>query len=396
LHSGAAGEAYIVTVVGRGYRFTAPVMIEAHPRLLNAPTLSDLAGLPLDTQAAHPDQPATQANRSHRPSRHTAWLAAAAIMLLASAFILWQMLTSAGHQQPLAVPPANAPVDRAMRNPAAAWTDGHMLRNSRVRLLFGSSSTGYTTENADRMDAIVWIDSAGKPISNYITQADRHCGDAIEYFGGAYGNGTDGRPWTIVPGTTSTWSGGAATSGDTVVTSSAACSAPLDAGTASHYSLSSNPGSIDALKSSRTFRFTSSALAGDFRPYVPRVPAASYPYVIYPDASNTLHIVHAVNCSHNCVFANWNGRWMADDNGHGQGIALFREPDAAFRTEITVDYDDDSRSNVSAITLVQPSAGWRGAIVTATEYLCFYDATSWTPSERTAGTPPRGCADVPH
>jgi hypothetical protein len=42
-----------------------------------------------------------------------------------------------------------------------------------------------------------------------------------------------------------------------------------------------------------------------------------------------------------------------------------------------------------------PLNGWRGK-VTETEYLCFYDAQSWTAADQGAGKPPAGCTGVPH
>jgi hypothetical protein len=87
---------------------------------------------------------------------------------------------------------------------------------------------------------------------------------------------------------------------------------------------------------------------------------------------------------------------LADDSGNGRGVAVFPEPDPAFRSEITVDYDADSASNASAVTLVQPAQGWSGRVVSHTEYLCFYDAASWSAKARAQNIPPAGCTAVPH
>jgi hypothetical protein len=40
--------------------------------------------------------------------------------------------------------------------------------------------------------------------------------------------------------------------------------------------------------------------------------------------------------------------------------------------------------------LLQPVGGWK-ARVAETEYLCFYDASSWPAAARAAGKMPKGC-----
>jgi DNA-binding winged helix-turn-helix (wHTH) protein len=402
-----AAETYIVTVAGRGYRFAEPVLLEPDqpPGLLEVPDTQGDAGAASQIQPR--DQSASQPRVRWKPPGG-ALVAGLAIGLALGAlgFVLWWPARLPRHQVEALAPSSAGDSDIARRDGAATivaksgasipWTEGHRLQNGRLTFLFGSSSTGYTTANADRVDAISWIDSSGRAISNYIVQADRHCNDAIEFFGEAYGNGRDARPYALIHGETSTWSGHTETAGNTVATSNLGCSLSLDASTTSGYELFSSPGLINAMKVGRTLKFAASAAAGDMRAYVMRVPAASYPYVVYPDSTNTLHAVHVVLCSDNCVFTNWNGKWMADDTGTGQGIAIFRQPNAAFQTEITVDYDDDSASNASAITFIRPATGWSRKVIAETEYLCFYDATSWTPSERAVGLPPAGCTDVPH
>jgi hypothetical protein len=290
---------------------------------------------------------------------------------------------------------------------AAAMSDGHAIQNSRLHFLFGSSSTGYTTADADRIDNITWIDSAGKTISNYIIQAEPACGDPLEFFGQTFGNppaflgepvgiSGDTFPHAIVRGTMSTWMGDGASTATTAVTSWTACSAPLHAVTNSSYTLSDSPDLVNALKITRSFTFMAAAPLGDFRPYVARVPLAGYPGIVYPDSAGAVRTVMAKACGAHCVITDWNGKWMAEDSGAGQGIAIFRQPNAAFPAEITIDWDADSASNASAITLIQPASGWGGRTLNETHYVCFYDRTSWPAARRAAGVPPVGCEGVPH
>jgi hypothetical protein len=280
--------------------------------------------------------------------------------------------------------------------PAAAWADGHTLQNHRLLFLFGSTSTGYSTADADRVDNITWVNSAGTVVENYITQADPACNDPVEFFGEAYGNGANAVPYAVIRGVTSTWTGTSATRGRTSITSLSACGASLDTTTKSTYVLSNNRTLVNTLKITRSFKFVRAASMGDFRPYVVRVPLGNYPYTIYPDSTGAVQTVSAGSCGFDCIVTDWNGKWMADDSGTGQGVAIFRAANAAYPAELTIDWDEDSHSNVSAITLIQPTAGWSRKSVTETEYLCFYDATSWTASQRAAGVPPTGCEGVPH
>jgi hypothetical protein len=280
--------------------------------------------------------------------------------------------------------------------PAAALADGHTLQNSRLTLLFGSSTTGYTTKDADRVDAITWIDSAGTAVANYITQANPACSDPTEFFGQAYGNGGSSRPYAVIGGVIGKWSGKGASSGKTSIKNPTACSSQLDALTTTSYTLSNKAALADTLEIARTLKFTGAAATGDMRAYVVRTPLQNYPSTIYLDKSGALQTASAGNCGGNCVITDWNGKWMAQDSGTGTGIAIFRKPNAKYPAEITVDSDGASSSNASAITLIQPAKGWAGLKVTETEYLCFYDATSWTASAQKAGKPPVGCTGVPH
>jgi hypothetical protein len=280
--------------------------------------------------------------------------------------------------------------------PAAAWADGHTLHNHRLLFLFGSTSTGASTADADRIDNITWVDSAGTTVANYIAQAVIQCDDYLEYFGEAYGNGSNAVPYAVIQGVTGTWTGASPTKGRTAIKSLSACGASLDTTTKSTYTLSNDRKLVNTLKITRNFKFIKAASMGDFRPYVVRIPLGNYPDTIYPDSTGAVQTVSAGTCNYGCVVTDWNGKWMADDSGTGQGIAIFREPNAASPAELTIDWDGYSESNVSAITLIQPAAGWSGKSVTETQYLCFYDATSWTAAQRAAGTPPTGCAGVPH
>jgi hypothetical protein len=282
--------------------------------------------------------------------------------------------------------------------PALA-ADGHLLANSRLSVLFGSSINGYTTNNADRVDAISWIDSAGSARQGYVTSGGpNHCGDPQEFFGEAYGDNVDvgvPLPNMVIGGVISNWSGTGSRKGGTAIQSLSSCDSTLDATTKTSYQLSGKAGLVNALKITRTFHFSAAPSAGNIRAYVPRLPLSSFPNTLYPNSAGAVQSIRAQDCPLNCTVTDWNGKWMADDDGAGNGVVLFRNNMTNPPAQLTVDWDGFSSSNNSAITLTMPAGGWSGN-VTETEYLCFYDATSWPAAQRDQGLPPAGCNKVPH
>jgi len=282
---------------------------------------------------------------------------------------------------------------------SAALADGHTLQNARLSITFGSSANGYTTNDADRVDAISWVNSAGATVANYVTSGGPlHCGDPQEFFGEAYGDTGDigvPLPNAVIGGVTSTWSGAAATTGHTAVKSLTSCDETLDAKTKTQYTLFTKPALVNTLKITRTFRFATHPAAGNMRAYVPRLQLGIYPNTLLPNAAGIVQSYQVSGCPLNCIVTDWNGKWIADDDDNGNGVAIFRDPTTNPPAQVTVDWDGYSTSNNSAITLIMPSAGWKGSVA-ETEYLCFYDATSWTASARAKGKPPAGCTGVPH
>jgi hypothetical protein len=282
---------------------------------------------------------------------------------------------------------------------SAALADGHTLHNARLSILFGSSSTGYTTNDADRVDAISWLNSAGAPVTNYVAVGGpTHCGDPQEFFGEAYGDSGDTGvplPNIVIGGVTSTWIGTGARKGTTAIKSLTSCDETLDAKTATHYALPAGATLVNALMVARTFKFAPHPAAGNLRAYVARLRLGIYPSVLAPNAAGVVQTYAAANCPLNCTVSDWNGKWMADDDGNGNGVAIFRDPATNPPAQLTVDWDGYSSSNNTAITLTMPTGGFHGTL-TETEYLCFYDATSWPLKARNKGTPPKGCAGVPH
>jgi hypothetical protein len=277
-------------------------------------------------------------------------------------------------------------------------TGGHTLQNARLTVVFGSTLNGYTTNDNDRVDAINWIDSSGATVGNYVAVGGPlHCGDPQEFFGEAYGDsGDEGvpRPHAVIGGITSKWIPGTTTSGTARNKTLKSCDETLDSKATTLYALSTRSGTMSSLKIERTFHFPNLVASGNIRAYVPRLQLAVYPFVLAPNAAGAVQTYNANSCPENCTVTDWNGKWIADDDGHGNGMAIFRNPAKNPPAQITVDWDGYSASNNSAITLVVPQGGWQGK-VTETEFLCFYDAKSWTAKQRAKGVAPGGCSNVP-
>ncbi|HTT97560.1 MAG TPA: hypothetical protein VMF58_05885 [Rhizomicrobium sp.] len=279
-----------------------------------------------------------------------------------------------------------------------ALADGHTLSNSRLSITFGSSLNGYGTTDSDRVDAISWINSDGATVSNYVTSGGpMHCGDPQEFFGEAYGdNGDEGvpLPHAVTPGVTSKWKGAKPTAGKTTISSLETCDDTLDAKTTTNYQIYGKKQAVNSMRIIRTFKFSRKTSTGNMRVYVPRLPLGTYATVLAPNAAGVIQSYNVGNCPLNCTITDWNGNWMADDDGHGNGMVIFRDPDTNPPAQLTIDYDGYSNSNNSAVTLTMPVDGWAGT-VSDTEYLCFYDAKSWPAAKRNAGKLPAGCTNAP-
>ena len=281
---------------------------------------------------------------------------------------------------------------------------GNFLNNgSRLVIETGSNTNGFTTADADRVDFISWVNSDGATVSNYVAVGGPlHCGDPQEFFGEAYGDSSDSGvplPLAVIGGVISVWSSKIGTvllKGTATVQSLASCDTTLDAKTTTQYQVFTSAGLINSLKITRTFKFSKQPADGNLRAYVPRLPLSIYPVVLAPDAAGVVQTYQAGNCPVNCSITDWNGKWMADDDGTGNGMAIFRDPATNPPAQLTIDWDGFSSSNNSAVTLLEPVGGWARMTVTETEYLCFYDAKSWTAKKRKAGLPPVGCGKVPH
>jgi hypothetical protein len=264
----------------------------------------------------------------------------------------------------------------------------NQLANSRITLEFDTNDSG----TADRVDSLVWIDSQGQATSNLaVSGGGPYCGDPLEFFGQSYGDVDGGGLYLVIAGSSAKWTQKSAASGTSKTTGTDTC-AQVVGKTTTAYSLGSGLAVENMMKIKRTFDFSGAALdnTNNLRAYVPRVSVSTYYEVVYPDSTGALQSFDVDECSTACEISDWNGEWVADDDGNGNGIVLIRDPSSTWPAEIAADNDSDSASNLTSILLMRPQAGWSGKLA-ETEYLCVYDSTSWPAANRANGVLPAGC-----
>jgi hypothetical protein len=271
----------------------------------------------------------------------------------------------------------------------------HVLQGSRLTVTLADPAIGVSSDS-DRLDAVTWLDPSGTPQSGYVANGGRVCGDDTEFFGQSYGEPEGTRPYAIVAATVSKWTQRNPLGGKAKVRAVGNCFGPPDVLATTAYKVFTTASGANELRVARTFAFDASTphfAAHGLRSYVPRVPLFSYPNVIWPNAAGTTLLMQsAFGCQADCEETDWNGRWFADDDGHGTGLMVIR--DAASTPGpvlLTINEDTASGSNLASVVLVQPAAGWHTP-VTEIEHLCFYDPTTWPAPARAAGQLPSGCA----
>jgi hypothetical protein len=278
--------------------------------------------------------------------------------------------------------------------PGAAEAAGHTLSNARLAVTFGDTDV-WAAPDADRVDAIAWTDSLGNARTNFVSNGGpQHCGDPQEFFGESYGEPEGTSPLLVFGGVVDTWKGTATTKGSTHTQLKGYCDTAPDAVTKTAYLVAAKASMVNEIRVTRSFMFNASTpafTAHGLRAYVPRLPLSVYPQVLVPNAAGTIATFGAYSCSGDCEITDWNGRWFADDDGAGNGMMVIRSASSTTPALVAINNDGYSASNLTSVVLLQPAGGWKST-VTETEYLCFYDATSWTSAMRAAGKLPKGCA----
>jgi len=270
----------------------------------------------------------------------------------------------------------------------------HQLANGRITIDFGDGGVG---QDADVVSSATWVDSSGKTTPNLVSNSQLPgCGDPGEFFGESYGDTDNGTLLMVWSGASSTWTSTSGTSGVSTLSGEEGngCG-KLIGQTTTAYTLGAYAAAKNEMKITRTFTFFSPdgvQQTDNLRAYVPRVDVSKYNTVVYLDSKGMPQTVSVSTCptaSSKCEIADWNGIWVADDDGQGNGIVLIRDKSSKAPAKIAIDNDLFSLSNATSILLMKPKHGWRGKL-TETEWLCFYDAKSWPADQRTKALP-TGC-----
>jgi hypothetical protein len=270
----------------------------------------------------------------------------------------------------------------------------HVLTGSKITLVFANPGTGFSGTTSDRLDTLVWIDSAGRPSGNLAAHGGPVvCGDPIQFFGQSYGAPEGALPGMIAAGAFSTWT----TKSDTAAKTSTegkTCAGQLDGKTVTKYRVYTTSDRENAIRVTRRFDFSGGTPVFNgrgLRPYVPRLPLEAYPTVLWPNATGSALLTKdAGGCAADCEVTDWNGRWFADDNGAGSGMVVIRDSRSTGPALLAIHNDSLSASNLTAVLLIQPPNGWK-APLTETQYLCFYDSKTWPAADRARLKLPAGC-----
>jgi hypothetical protein len=270
-----------------------------------------------------------------------------------------------------------------------------------------------TTSTPDQVDSVRWTDSAATQTGNLASNnsGGGGCGaitGPTEFWGQSLGSMSGGGsidPVLVLQGSAGTWS--APRSNRVQIDSSfpTSCSGYTAAVPVSTtYTYFDSATYQNEVRVTRTYGFDVATppftQSDGFRAYVPRLPRATYPTVVYPTASSGLGSIDAGLCSSPCFPSDFDqsAGWFAMESSAGSGMIVRRDPGNSTPGKLEVDNDDNSASNLSDFDLLNPGGGTTSgftAAVNETEYLCFFDATSWTSAQQAALQLPAGCGPVP-
>lgn len=277
---------------------------------------------------------------------------------------------------------------------------GATIASARFELQLDTA--GYDNHDPERVDSLTWIDSDGNPTGNLAAQSGSSLfgcpsgpQEPGEFFGQSFGAGGTG-PGIVVAGSV----GSISQASPTVQVDSAlpaSCTSPdSPVSVRTVYELSDDPGAANEIHVIRTFTFAAdfpgytNGTAAGVRAYVPRLPLATYPDVVYLNGSGQATTTDSSGCTTECMVTDWNKVGFADVSSAGSGMLVFRDQSDTQDVAMAIDNDDNSDSNLTSTVLLQPADGFAGKTVTESEYLCFFDAKSWATSSSLSGLP-TGC-----
>jgi hypothetical protein len=261
----------------------------------------------------------------------------------------------------------------------------------KLELDFGDASG-----NVEFVQSLKWLSpKIGSFTADLASEGGGACGDPTEFWGQAYPNQDGTGPAPVVAGQRGSWE---ATSNRTVLIESVSaqnCSGNTpEIPVRTRYTFFEEGAAANVVRMERRISFAANQLPNHvvqgMRFYVPRLPAGTYNQEIYPNAAGTA--LNTIGSGGPVAHEDWNESWMAiDSSSTHAGLLIFHKPDGSHDASVTSDNDSSSGSNNSGITLNRPAAGWLEP-ATETEYLCFYDETTWPLLTRSPTNLPAGCA----
>jgi len=247
----------------------------------------------------------------------------------------------------------------------------------------------FSPTNPEEISSISWN---GSP--NLTNTGQTACGDPLEYFGNAWAARDDVtvEPFVSVVGWGQTGTFGSRGRSrvviDSVSDSASGCFGAADVPVETSYHFWDHGPAVNRIQVQRKFDFRGAPFAPDLRAYIPRLyPHGSYTTVYHPDSSGTTLLTElSADCELGCRVSDWDNSWFAVHSPTtGQGM-IVRHAASAYDVELWVDQDGASETSATGVVLIAPPGGFTGR-VSETEFLCFYDSSTWTPSL----TLPPGC-----
>lgn len=257
---------------------------------------------------------------------------------------------------------------------------------------------GDAAGNVERVDQINWRRETNLTFGGDLAnEGGGACGEVSEFWGQSYGNADGQSPGPVVAGNRGTWGQRGQRSVEINSLSPTPCSGdtpPVPVRT--RYTFFDAGPAVNTVRLERRWTFAANqthiaTLAQGMRAYVPRLPGGTYSQVVFPNAAGTELLTRGT--SGPTVETDWNNSWVAlNAPGDNSGMLILRDPAsvAANPASVTLDNDGSSGSNNSGVTLDRPLANWIVPL-SETEYLCFYDATTWPLAERSPTRLPDGC-----
>jgi len=250
--------------------------------------------------------------------------------------------------------------------------------------------------NVERLTTLQWRSGAGTlgtDLANEGGAGGAPCSGFTEFWGQSYATQDFAPPGPVVAGTTGAWIAAGTRTVEINGSAPTVCSGanPIIP-VRTRYTFFDGGDAANMIRFERRFSFPiGSPVYGaiNLRAFVPRLPIGTYGQVVYPNTGGTLTTTGTAGPS---LSSNWNGTWVALNSGAtNAGMVILRDPGNSETAKIVFDNDGSSGSNNSGVSLDKPAGGWQ-APITETEYMCFYDATSWPVASRSPTSLPPGCS----